>query len=70
MPRTDGYVNRRPTKDGERSPKLYRENAELATILCRIRGENLTTYVNRIVAEDMDEKFGALKMNPDNQLYL
>ena len=50
MPRTDGYVNRRPTKDGERSPKLYRENAELATILCRIRGENLTTYVNRIVA--------------------
>ncbi len=70
MPRTDGYVNRRPTKDGERSPKLYRENAELATILCRIRGENLTTYVNRIVAEDLEREFSVLKKTEDGQLHL
>ena len=40
------------------------------TFFCKINGLNKSQYINDLVAKDMDEKFGALKMNPDNQLYL
>lgn len=69
MPKTNSYIHR-TSQSGELSPTITKDNNARLDIFCKINGLNKSKYVNDLVAKDMDEKFGALKMNPDNQLHL
>lgn len=69
MPKTTSYIAR-DSKNGEFSPRITKDNNIRLDIFCKINGLNKSQYVNDLVAKDMDEKFGALKMTPDRQLYL
>lgn len=69
MPKTNSYINR-TSQNGEFSPRITKDNNARLDIFCKINGLNKSQYINDLVAKDMDEKFAALKMNPDNQLYL
>lgn len=60
MPKTDGFINR-DSKNGEFSAHVSKENNRLLTIFCQINGYNKTSYVNKLIAEDMRSKFNVLK---------
>lgn len=69
MPKTVGYVNN-PSKDGTISLHLTKENSLKLDLFCKINNLNKTQFANRIIGEFLDEKFGVLKMDPNDQLYL
>jgi len=60
MPKTDGFINR-DSKNGEFTAHITRENNLLLTIYCKLNGFNKTSYINKLVADDMATKFSILR---------
>lgn len=60
MPKTNKYFPRE-SKSGEFSGRLNKRNAERLRIYCEINNKNQTHFLNELVAEGLDKRFGVLK---------
>lgn len=60
MPKTDGFINR-DSKDGTSSITIRKDNNARLNIYCQINGFNKTSYVNKLIEEDMKAKFDVLR---------
>lgn len=60
MPKTNEYLGRQ-SENGVFSCHIKREINFMLDMFCRINGYNKTAYVNKLIEDDMAEKFNKLK---------
>lgn len=60
MPKTNEFIKRKETKEGEFTCHISKENNIYLTFLCKHKNINKTKYVNQILREKLDEIFASM----------